>query len=299
MSKHAYMGIDMGGTHTRLCILDEQRNIIELDKMPTEKVVEVGLVRGLSQLIKAFIVRYDLNLHRIIIGLPATISKDRKKVLSTPNLTVNNTEFNSLVPHLQEMFSCPVELERDVNLQIAYDTDHLNIANKLVLGCYLGTGFGFSIWINGDVYTGAHGVAGELGHIPFGDDSKTCGCGNKGCLETVVSGVQLKAEYERQNAKYQITSFFEQDCNKEFVSRFINKLAKSIATSINLFDPDVVIFGGGVMDMESFPYTELKRETLARTRGPLPRESLVFMPAPSSSFNGASGAAIQALNRTR
>lgn len=292
------MGIDMGGTHTRWCVLDDKRNIIELDKTRTDNVVRIGLVRGMSSLVESVVARHGLHLQRVVVGLPATISKNRQKVLSTPNLAVNNTEFNALVPFLQASFNCPVELERDVNLQMAYDTDHLNIAEKMVLGCYLGTGFGFSIWLNGDVYTGAHGVAGEMGHIPYGDDNKQCGCGNRGCLETRVSGVALKAEYERQNPDYPLSDFFCHPENQPYVTGFVELLSKAIATSVNLFDPDIVILGGGVMDMDGFPFLALEQAILTRTRGPLPRESLTFMQAPSSSFNGASGAAIQALNRT-
>ena len=299
MKVNAFIGIDMGATHTRLCILDENRHILKLEKFVTSIIVSDGVANGVEMLISHEVKELDLNIIRIVIGLPATVSKDRKKVLSTPNINVNIDDFNKIVDQLNSEFNCPVELERDVNLQAAYDIDNFNIVNKTVLGCYLGSGFGFSIWINGDVYTGAHGVAGELGHIPYGDDSRVCGCENRGCLETVLSGVRLKEEYDSQNAMYPLSEFFLQPLNDGFIEQFVLHAAKAVAAASNLFDPDVVILGGGVIDMNGFPYEVLTKETLKRVRSPLPHDELTLFKANSSSFNGASGAAIQALKRTK
>ncbi|RJX75304.1 allose kinase [Vibrio sinensis] len=297
--KSAYLGVDMGATHTRLCLLDQDNNILELKKIATNNIMEKGLQRGMLNLITDVVEEKQVFLNRAVIGLPATISKDRKNILSTPNLKVKSTEFSGLVSSLQEEFGCPVELERDVNLQITYDTFHMSVTDKTVLGCYLGSGFGFSIWLNGDVYTGAHGVAGELGHIPYGNANVRCGCGNHGCLESYVSGVYLKAEYDAQHADYEIGDFFDQHCNEAFISQFIAHAGRAIATTVNLFDPDIVLLGGGVMDMKGFPYNALRKSVLQHTRKPLPHDEVTFMKATSSSFNGATGAALQALNHTK
>jgi allose kinase len=81
-----------------------------------------------------------------------------------------------------------VEFSRDVNLQLSYDVAQHNLQQQQVLAAYLGTGMGFAVDLMRP-WTGAHGVAGELGHIPQGDMSRQCGCGNAGCLETVCSGI--------------------------------------------------------------------------------------------------------------
>lgn len=293
-----YVGVDMGATHTRLCVLDGQKNIIELTKVKTDEIIADGLSKGLSGFINNILSEHNLFVHRAVVGLPATISKDRKKVLSTPNLAVSKEDFSSLVTDMQAEFECPIELERDVNLQLAYDTYHLKIAKNNVLGFYLGSGFGFSIWLNGDTYIGAHGVAGELGHIPYGDQDARCGCGNRGCLESKVSGVKLKAYYDQQNASYEIGDFFKQDENQAFVHEFIGDAAKAMAAAINLFDPDIVLLGGGVMDMKGFPTTLLQKQVNQHVRKPLPHDEVTYLKATSSAFNGATGAALQALNWT-
>ncbi len=293
-----YLGVDMGATHTRLCVLDQGKTIIELTKIKTEKITSQGLINGLIGFIDGVLEEHNLFVHRAVIGLPATISKDRKKVLSTPNLKVDKADFDKLTIALTEQYNCPIELERDVNLQLAYDTYHLNIADKSVLGFYLGSGFGFAIWLNNDTYVGAHGVAGELGHIPYGDANVTCGCGNSGCLESAVSGVRLKSEYDRQNADYAIEDFFSQEVNNNFIEQFIDSAAKAMAAAINLFDPDIILLGGGVMDMTGFPHSALRKKLDTHIRKPLPFDEITCLKATSSSFNGATGAALQAIRRT-
>ncbi len=232
MKNSAYVGIDIGATHSRLYIVDNDKKIIVSDRCLTQTILKPTLSQGLTALLLDEIETHSLCIKCIVLGLPATISKQRDRVLSTPNLNVSLEELNDVVPLLTEAFKCSVELERDVNLQMVYDIDSIGIAHGTVLGCYLGTGVGFSIWLNGELYTGAHGVAGELGHIPFSDNEKLCGCGNRGCLETVVSGIELKAEYQRQEASYQIGEFFVEEQNQEFIQEFVTSLARALAISI-------------------------------------------------------------------
>jgi len=291
----AVLGIDMGATHLRMCVLDKDQNTIDLSRVKTSDVIGGDLCANFKQLIGDKVNEYGLQLQAMVIGLPVTISKDRRRVLSTSNLKMDEAVFSELVVRLCQAFSCPVVLERDVNLQLAYDVHHAGLQDKVVLGCYLGTGFGFSIWLNGDLYIGAHGVAGELGHIPYGNAQKTCVCGNPGCLETVVSGMNLRRYYEKAPRSYPLEHFFDQANDDGFIEYFLDETAKAIATVINLFDPDVVILGGGVMDMHNFPDHTLKEKIMLYCRKPLPADQLDFIKAASSAFNGATGGALQAL----
>jgi len=291
----AVLGIDMGATHMRLCALDEQKNILNRFKIKTKDALTGDISANFTQIIAQEINLNHLNLGAMVIGLPVTISKDKTRVLSTANLKMDTHLFSDLVCHLREEFSCAVSLERDVNLQLAYDVYHAGLEDKIVLGCYLGTGFGFAIWLYGDIYTGAHGVAGELGHIPYGNQAEICVCGNPGCLETIVSGMNLRRFYEKEQHAYPLDLFFTQADNEHFVDYFLQEAAKAIATTINLFDPDAVILGGGVVDMQEFPYNRLKDRVMIHCRKPLPAEQLTLIKAASSSFNGAVGGALQAL----
>lgn len=292
MDKDIVVGIDMGATHIRICIMNLYQQVFLTQKGRTSDVINRGLLDGIRDFIQQYCVSYTIR--KIVIGLPAAISRDRKHILSVPNLVLDQTQIEQLVVYLQDMFNCPVQLERDVNLQLLYDVHHFELQNKNVVGVYLGTGLGFAIYQQGNLYLGQHGVAGELGHIPYGDTKKQCQCGNYGCLETSCSGKALKEWYEQEERDYLFEDTFKEVINSEFIQQYLHHLARALATVINLFDPDCIVLGGGVIDMYGFPYQQLKQQCLAMVRKPLPHDQICFYQAQSSDFNGAIGAALQA-----
>lgn len=287
-----FIGIDMGATHIRICVMDTRSEVLITERRKTQEIIGADFIQGMINFCQEFIA--DNNVANIVIGLPAAISFERQKVLSVPNLSLSQQDLDNLAPALSMCFNCPVSLERDVNLQMIYDVNHFGLQDKLALGVYLGTGVGFSIWFQGKLFIGAHGVAGELGHIPYGDKYNQCGCGNHGCLETTCSGVVLKNWYEKQDPDYPIDLIFTHAGETDFIQAFLVKLANAIATTVNLFDPDALILGGGVMDMQDFPISYLESLVRKHMRKPLPHNALKILRAQSSSFNGAIGAALYA-----
>ncbi|WP_213992806.1 allose kinase [Sodalis sp. dw_96] len=290
------VGVDMGATHIRICLLTGDGQVLITDKERTRPVIAEGLAKGLTAFIKRHLAGLEADVAALMIGFPASIGRDKKTIISVPNLPCDAGEFTGLAPCLEAEFFCPVTFERDVNMQLYYDVTEEKIADKLVLGCYLGTGFGFGVWLNGGPYVGAHGVAGELGHIPLGDPAARCGCGNPGCLETLCSGAALARWYAAAPRDYPLTELFTHGRYEKSLMEFIDLGAKAIATGINLFDPEYVLLGGGVMDMADFPYDRLVEQTGVFTRKPLPFTALTFAKASSSSFNGAIGAARMGLD---
>ncbi|NDL62725.1 allose kinase [Acerihabitans arboris] len=289
--QRAIVGVDMGATHIRICLLSPGGEVLVTAKERTLPVVENGLAAGLSRFIGRFLQQYGAKAVAVMIGFPASIARDRKNIMSTPNLPCAAADFVDLAALLEQRLKCPVAFERDVNLQLFYDVAERNLGDKLVLGCYLGTGFGFSVWLNGAPYVGAHGVAGELGHIPLGDDGIRCGCGNPGCLETVCSGVALARWYHSAPRDYALSDVFSLAGQDDYLADFIDRAARAMATGINLFDPDVILLGGGVMDMVDFPLDRLIARAGDFIRKPLPFDEIKFARASSSAFNGAIGAA--------
>ncbi len=125
--------------------------------------------------------RFNARCHGLVMGFPALVSKDKRTIISTPNLPLTAADLYDLADKLENTLNCPVEFSRDVNLQLSWDVVENRLTQQLVLAAYLGTGMGFAVWMNGAPWTGAHGVAGELGHIPLGDMTQHCACGNPGC----------------------------------------------------------------------------------------------------------------------
>lgn len=290
-------GVDMGATHIRLCLLAEDESVLHCEKQRTAEVIRAGLVCGVATLIHTWLDHFEARCCGLVMGFPALVGKDKRTIISTPNLPLQATELHDLARKLATALGCPVEFSRDVNLQLSFDVTQNNLTQQQVLGAYLGTGMGFAIWLNGSPWTGAHGVAGELGHIPQGDMSLQCGCGNPGCLETVCSGIALKNWYECQPRDYALGDIFSAAADAPFVQALLGHAACAIATSINLFDPDAVILGGGVMDMPMFPREGLIERIKQHVRRPLPYQAVRFIFASSSAFNGAQGAATLAHNR--
>ncbi|BFQ94440.1 ROK family protein [Gallibacterium anatis] len=96
-------------------------------------------------------------------------------------------------------------------------------------------------------------------------------------------------------ADHSLSELFIYALDTKFVRGYLQYLAKSIAMVVNLFDPDCIVLGGGVMDMENFPYQQLKQNCLTMIRKPLPYNKIEFYQAQSSDFNGAIGAALRAI----
>ncbi|MGP2426472.1 allose kinase [Yersinia sp. 2538 StPb PI] len=285
------IGVDMGATHIRFCLLKRDGVMLHCEKLRTADVIASGLVAGLSARLHQYLERYNACCQGLVMGFPALVENDKKSIISTPNLPLTSTDLAGLADKLSAALHCPVQFERDVNMQLSYDVHEHQLERQLVLGAYLGTGMGFAIWMNGAPWTGAHGVAGELGHIPMGDDEKQCGCGNYGCLETTCSGLALRRWYDNTPREFELSELFLYATGQPFIVQFMQRTAKAIATSINLFDPHAIVLGGGVMDMPGFPLEALIRQIRTYLRRPLSHDVVRFVQASSSAFNGASGAA--------
>ncbi|HAT7525949.1 TPA: allose kinase [Citrobacter koseri] len=284
-------GVDMGATHIRFCLQTASGETLHCEKQRTAEVIAPGVVAGIAQMISEQIARYEARCRGLVMGFPALVGKDNRTIISTPNLPLQPEEVHDLAGKLEDALGCPVAFSRDVNLQLSYDVVENHLTQQQVLAAYLGTGMGFAVWMNGAPWTGAHGVAGELGHIPQGDMTQTCACGNPGCLETVCSGLALKRWYEQQPRDFALGALFIHAGEAPFVQALLESAARAIATSINLFDPDAVILGGGVMDMQAFPREQLITLIQKYLRRPLPYQAVRFIAASSSAFNGAQGAA--------
>lgn len=191
--RNVVAGVDMGATHIRFCLQTAQGEALHCEKLRTAEVINAdGLVNGIKNLLQQQLNQHDARCCGLVMGFPALVAKDKRTIISTPNLPLAADDLYNLADRLEAALGCPVEFSRDVNLQLSFDVQQNGLQEQEVLAAYLGTGMGFAVWLNGGPWTGAHGVAGELGHIPQGDDALTCACGNPACLETVCSGIALK-----------------------------------------------------------------------------------------------------------
>ncbi|HUN51600.1 MAG TPA: ROK family protein, partial [Candidatus Sulfotelmatobacter sp.] len=157
----------------------------------------------------------------------------------------------------------PIRLENDANcLAVSEATDGAGAGCRVVFAVILGTGVGGGIAVDGRVHRGPTAIAGEWGHnpMPWPDPAEwpgpTCYCGRRGCIETLLSGPALAAEHRlatgaARSAEAIATAAAGGDAGAEAsMRRYERRLAKALAAVINLLDPDVIVLGGGLSNLE-------------------------------------------------
>ena len=161
MMRH-FLGVDVGGTNTRLLLMDDDgefsgyRKIVTADwARQADPLVALGrLIAGHCK---------DRQVAQVMLGLPGILSRDRSRVLSLPFIPALDAQ--PVAALLADALALPVRMDKDVNHLLWWDLQQLPALPQVAVGLYLGTGMGNSLWLNGDFYHGAHGAAGELGHI--------------------------------------------------------------------------------------------------------------------------------------
>ena len=169
----------------------------------------------------------------------------------------------------------------------------------IVCGVYFGTGIGNSIYINNEFISGKHGTAGELGHIPVYGNNKICGCGNIGCIESKASGKALQYINDKKYKNDNISEIFNHYNEDEELKDFIDVLSMAVATELNILDPDVFIFGGGLQDMNNFPRKELEECIYKHSRKPYPGKDITILYTGNTQKSGVIGGGIYAFDKLK
>ncbi|HEX9064488.1 MAG TPA: ROK family glucokinase [Streptosporangiaceae bacterium] len=184
------IGVDVGGTKIAAGVVDEKGAIIEMVKRPTPAANASGTIEVLSDAVRELLGRYEVE--AIGIGAAGFIDQSRSTVSFAPNLAWRN---EPVARQVEDRTGRPVVVENDANAA-AWAETKLGAArgHEHVIMITLGTGIGAGIVINGEVYRGRWGMAGEPGHYRVVPDGRLCGCGNRGCWEQYASGNALVAE---------------------------------------------------------------------------------------------------------
>ena len=286
------IGIDIGGTNFRIGAVNGKGEITGFEKNSSRIFDSGDVIEIMADEIEKYMKRYGIteNVRAVGVGIPSMVSKDKKRIVSTPNLKgFDNLDF---VDRLEEKIEMPVFLDRDVNFLLQNDISCLKLdASKTILGFYVGTGFGNAVYINGSFYTGKNGAAGELGHIPFLDITEHCTCGNIGCSEVRCSGKYLEKLCEEYFPDSLIRNVFKEHPDDPILLKYVSDLAVPIATEINILDPDYIILAGGVLYMEGFPKKVLVKSIHEKTRKPYPEANLDIRFSEHTQQSGVYGSA--------
>jgi len=271
------IGIDIGGTHLRIGLVGKSGETLHFEKIPQAEVLHGDSPANLADFIFSYASRTvgSAQIAGICAALPAAISRDRGTVLNAPNIQgFNGVGVKSL---LEQRLKLPFFLERDVNVQLYYDLTRFDLLQSdCVVSCYVGTGLGNAIYLEGKLLLGHNGVAGELGHIPTWGLETHCSCGNSHCVEPLVAGKYLALLQKEHFPNTPVGELFLQQGEDPLLAQYVQHLALPIATAVNLMDPENLILGGGVLNMPAFPKTLLESEIRRHTRKPQPEANLKF-----------------------
>ncbi|WP_302760863.1 allose kinase [Christensenella hongkongensis] len=294
------VGIDIGGTNFRIGCVSTSGRVANVKITPSS-----FLTRGecVQKTLAGYITKYrketGVTPVCISVGIPGSVSKDRRSTISVPNLQdakgTHLLDGLNLADDLEKLTGTRVILNKDVDNLLAFDILMNGLVDEeIVIGCYIGTGFGGAIRIMGRYLSGKNGAANEIGHIPFYKKDLICGCGKRGCAECYASGTALERIQEKYYPETFIGDIFVEHGTQQRLIEFVEACALPIATEINIFDPACVVIGGGVVDMPGFPKDMLKQFIWDNTRKPLPAGNLKLIFSNQDKDMGVIGAALLA-----
>jgi predicted NBD/HSP70 family sugar kinase len=257
------IGIDVGGTNVKAGVVSERYGLIELLQEPTQTVREAQLIEQITTIVEKF--RKKHNIKGVGIGIAGLVNHEKGTIIKSPHLPLKQTPLKKI---LEKRLGISVVIDNDVNasgLGERFFGAGRNALNFIYLT--IGTGIGGAIFVKGELYRGATGFAGELGHMIVDLNGPFCDCNAQGCLEALASGTTL--EKITGLAGSEVAARAEAGSKRaRDALRFIGKhLGVGIANVINIFDPELVLLGGKVVKADKFILDSAMEEIKRRTFG--------------------------------
>tara|TARA_B100001123_G_scaffold17888_1_gene20202 strand:- start:439 stop:1308 length:870 start_codon:yes stop_codon:yes gene_type:complete len=253
------IGIDLGGTKIEGILTDENYKTITRKRIPTnQKEGYNSILESIKNLILEFIQESN---DKVSIGVctPGALS------LSSGLIKNSNTQCligKDLKNDLKNILHHNVSIENDANcFALAEAKLGAGKNSNLVFGVIMGTGVGGGIIIDGKIHHGRTNIAGEWGHHCLHPEGNICYCGNKGCVETYVSGPALEKKWSNlTNQNQSLPEIIKSSDNPNFPNwkkSFLDDFGLSLANVVDILDPDMIVLGGGVSNID-FLYSEGK-----------------------------------------
>ena len=277
------VGIDIGGTGIKVGLVDEKFNLVGEGTIPTrtdipfEEQVE-AIARCVTETAAAAGYRRKEDIISVGVGIPGIANADGE-VIKCTNLVWFHMPFREV---FRKYLDVPVFIDNDANVAaLAESVAGVSAGTSSSVFITIGTGIGGGIIINGKIWSGFHGIGGELGHVILDLNGVPCTCGNRGCLERYCSAtalIRMGREAVAENPDSLILKSVGGDPDiieartvidaarvgdpvaVRVYDEYISYLAQAVASVVNLLDPEVIVIGGGVSKAGDFLMDPLRRE---------------------------------------
>ena len=253
------IGIDLGGTKIEAIALDETGQEIVRQRVATPQGEYEKILQSIKQLI-ADVEKAAGQQASIGIGTPGALSPATGLLRNSNSVCMNGMPVKQ---DLEKILQREIRMSNDANcFALSEATDGAAAGAPVVFGVIVGTGTGAGVVVNGQVLTGPNAIAGEWGHNPLPwptDDERPgpeCYCGKHGCVETFLSGPGIARDYQLLSSESlkgaEIVSKAEQGdvIAEQCLQRYEDRMARGLANVINILDPDVIVLGGGMSNVQ-------------------------------------------------
>jgi fructokinase len=252
------IGVDLGGTKIEAVGLGADGTERFRRRIETPRGSYDGTLQAIASLVR--VAEQETGERGTVgIGMPGTVSPATGLVKNANSTWLIG---HPLQPDLERVLDRPVRLANDANcFALSEASDGAGAGAHVVFGVILGTGTGGGVVVGGEVLGGVNAIAGEWGHNglpwPTADEwpGPPCYCGKRGCIETFLSGEGLREAYGPSDAPTALAIASAADAGDAraaaAVELYSQRLAKALASVINIVDPDVVVLGGGLSNIES------------------------------------------------
>ncbi|OEU69335.1 MAG: N-acetylglucosamine kinase [Desulfuromonadales bacterium C00003093] len=254
------IGIDIGGTKTEAILFDPLGDELHRKRIPTPR--DEDETKNYEAILVSV---YELTLetakripsdgqYTIGIGIPGTINRETHLVQNANTTCLRNRPFKG---EIERRLGRTVEIENDANcFTLAESRAGAAQGYRIVLGVIMGTGCGGGICVDGKIHEGGHSIAGEWGHFSIDPNGTKCWCGNRGCIETKLSGTGVEnAFFETYKTRRKMDEIVQgyrnqdTDCTEAF-EQFLDDFGRCVGGFISILDPDAIVLGGGLSNIE-------------------------------------------------
>lgn len=269
------IGIDVGGSHIGLGIIDEDGKIIykkEKDYEVIEKDMSEEVVKTIISLIQDTIQSGNItmkDIEAIGIAIPGTVSNGI--LIKAENLGIKNLE---IIKKINEVFNIPIYLQNDAKCAAIAEKEYGSLKKyDDAIFLIIGTGVGGAVFLNGKLLKPNRYSGFEVGHIVIGENGEKCTCGRIGCFETYGSIRRFKEKLKKEfnlpdiDGK-KIKEFIEQNIDNKklesIIDKYMDDLATGITNLINIFEPEAVCLGGSFAYYEDILLKRLERKIIEK-----------------------------------